>query len=375
MKKQLVSMLLIVALVAALLTGCSGGAASTGVKEETTAAKPVAAANIKIGEITSFVINDGGWCQATHESLLAAMKELGIPEENLLVIENVAEDQTSVVNAYNALASEGVNLIVGASAGYATFLSELAADNPSITIAQQGDQVANLIGYQIRNYEGMFLAGYACALMSDSDTLGFAASMSEASVRAAINGYALGAKYANPNAKVQVVWANSWYDVDIETQSAKTLINQGIKYMGMEASSPAIPQTCEANGAYCIGYNVDMQALAPKAVLFSYIWNFAPIFKDILTNVVNGTVDVTKYYYQGGDCANITAFNEALVPADIQAKVLQAKADIASGTINIFGGELKDNEGNILVSAGETMSDEVINTQEFFVENVIGSWK
>ena len=118
-----------------------------------------------------------------------------------------------------------------------------------------------------------------------------------------------------------------------------------------------------------------MQALAPKAVLFSYTWNFAPIFKDILTNVINGTVDATKYYYQGGDCANITAFNEALVPADIQAKVLQAKADIASGTINIFGGELKDNEGNILVASGETMSDEVINTQEFFVENVIGSWK
>lgn len=37
-------------------------------------------------------------------------------------------------------------------------------------------------------------------------------------VRSAINGFALGAKHANPNAKVQLVWANSWYDVDIETQ-------------------------------------------------------------------------------------------------------------------------------------------------------------
>lgn len=83
----------------------------------------------------------------THESLVAAMKELGIPEENLKVVENgenVAEDQTSVTNAYNALASEGVNVIIGASAGYATFLSELAAQNPEIVVAQQGDKVPNL---------------------------------------------------------------------------------------------------------------------------------------------------------------------------------------------------------------------------------------
>jgi len=370
MKKKWISILLMVALAATLLTGCSG---SSGTQTKDTAKQNLDYSNIKIGEITSLVVNDGGWCQATHESLLAAMKELGIPKDNLIVIENVAEDQVSVSNAYNALASEGVNVIIGASAGYATFLSELAAKNPQIIVAQQGDQVPNLIGYQIRNYEGMFLAGYASALMSESDTLGFAASMSEASVRAAINGYALGARYANPNAKVKLVWANSWYDVDIETQSAKTLINQGIKYMGMEASSPAIPQTCQANGAYCIGYNVDMKALAPKAVLFSYMWNFTPIFKDIIDSVVKGTANSKTYYYEGGDCAKISAFNDALVSKDVQEKVLQAKADIASGKIKVFGGELKDNKGNVLVGAGQTMSDDKVNTQEFLVENVIGS--
>lgn len=369
--KKLISVLLMVAMVATFLAGCSNGSN----KEASGAAKTkLDYSNIKIGEITSLVVNDGGWCQATHESILAAMSELGIPKENLKVMENVAEEQVAVKNAYDALAGEGVNLIIGASAGYATFLSDLAAENPDIVVAQQGDKVPNLIGYQIRNYEGMFLAGYTCALMSQNDTLGFAASMSEASVRAAINGFALGAKYANPNAKVQLVWANSWYDVDIETQSAKTLINQGIKYIGMEASSPAIPQTCEANGAFCIGYNVDMQQLAPKSVLFSYVWNFAPIFKNIITSVVDGTASKEKYYYEGGECAKITAFNDALVPKEVQEKVLQAKADITSGKINIFGGELKDNQGKVLVAKGETMKDEEINTQEFLVDNVIGSW-
>jgi len=367
-KKKLLSVLLAVAIVAVVLAGCSDS------KQTNSAGKSVDYSKMKIGEITSLVVNDGGWCQATHQSILAAMKKLGIPEENLLVIENVEEEQVAVNNAYDALVAEGVDIIFGASAGYAAFLSDLAAQNPDIIVAQQGDKAENLVGYQIRNYEGMFLAGYASALMSDSDTLGFAASMSEASVRAAINGYALGAKYANPNAKVQVVWANSWYDVDLETQSALTLINQGIKYMGMEASSPAIPQTCQANGAYCVGYNVDMKDLAPKAVMTSFMWNFEPIFTKIITSVADGTVSTDDYYYEGGECAALSPFDDDIVPKDVQEKTEQVRKDIADGKINIFGGELKDNKGNILVPAGETMSDEMINTQEFLVENVIGDW-
>ncbi len=380
-KNRLVSVLLAVAISAASLAGC--GSPTTPAPAGTSAAESSAASseqgtgwsNFKIGQITSLVVNDGGWCQATNQSILRAMQSLGIPEENLVTIENVSEEQVAVENAYNALVSEGVNLIIGASAGYAAFLSDLAPQNPDVIIAQQGARAENLIGYQIRNYEGMFLAGYACALMSESKTLGFAASMSEASVRAAINGYALGAKYADPEEKVQVVWANSWYDVDIETQSAQTLINKGINYMGMEASSPAIPQTCESNGAYCIGYNVDMEELAPKAVLFSYVWNFAPIFEKIIASAADGTASADNYYYEGGESAAISDFNSELVPEDVQKKVLQAKEDLASGKIKVYGGELKDNKGNVLVAAGEMMSDEQIVAQEFLVDNVIGDWQ
>ena len=41
---------------------------------------------------------------------------------------------------------------------------------------------------------------------------------------------------------------------------------------------------------------------------------------------------------------------------------------------SVFGGELKDNEGNVLVADGETMADDVILDQEFLVENVVGKW-
>ena len=208
-----------------------------------------------------------------------------------------------------------------------------------------------------------------------SDQLGFCASMDEASVRTAINAYALGAKYANPDAKVQVLWADSWYDLDVESQNAKTLIDNGIKYMGMEASSPAVPQTCEENGAFCIGYNVDMQASAPKAVLTSFVWNWAPIFEDIMKKTADGTIDISANYYEGGECAALAPFNKDLVPQEIQDKVKALREKINNGDVQVYAGELKDDQGNVLVKDGEVMSDDDILAQDFFVDNVIGGKK
>ena len=142
--------------------------------------------------------------------------------------------------------------------------------------------------------------------------------------------------------------------------------------MGMEASSPAVPQKCEEKGAYCIGYNIDMESNAPKAVLTSFCWNWAPIFEDIIKKTADGTIKISDNYYEGGECSKLAPFNAELVPAEIQQKVNDLKAKMESGEVVVYAGELKDDKGNVLVAAGETMSDEKILAQEFFVENVIG---
>ena len=333
--------------------------------------------SLKIGEIESYIVDDGGWCQATHESIVAAMKELGIPEENLIVLESIDDtDQATTQTAAEELINEGCTLIFGASTGYASYLPEIAAAHPEVLFAQWGNKVDNLIGYEVRSYEGMFLAGYASELLSKDTNpeLGFSASFNEFSVRTAINAYALGAQYANPEATVRVASADSWYDIDKETQCAQSLIDAGIKYMGMEASSPAIPETCQKNGAFVVGYHNDMSALAPEAVLVSHMWNFAPIFKNIMINAAEGTASTSDFYYWGGDCSKLSDF-AAFVPEEVVAEVTALQEKIQSGEVQVFAGELKDNAGNVLVADGEVMSDEDIIFQNFFVEGVTTSWK
>ena len=383
MMKKLLSFAMAVIMVLTLAACADSAPAETAAAAPATEAATEAVApagksvqDLKIAEVHYSVVEDGGWAQAMHEGILKACADLGInTETNLLTMENIAEEDTALVEAtVETLVDNGADIIFGCSAGYATIFAEIQPKYPDVIFAQQGNDVYdNIVEMQIRGYEGEFLAGYLCALMNEgSDQLGFEASMDEASVRTALNAYALGAKYANPNAKVQVIWADSWYDLDIEAANAEALINNGIKFMGMEASSPAVPQKCEEKGAYCIGYNIDMEANAPKAVLTSFCWNWAPIFEDIIKKTADGTIKISDNYYEGGECSKLAPFNDDLVPAEIQQKVNDLKAKMESGEVVVYAGELKDDKGNVLVAAGETMSDEQILAQEFFVENVVG---
>ena len=380
MKNRLISAVLAAVLVLSLAACSSAPAATEAPAAETAAAGASKTAkdvkDLRIAEVHYSVVEDGGWAQAMHEGIIAACRDLGInTETNLLTMENIAEEDTALVEAtIETLVENGADIIFGCSAGYATIFAEVQPKYPDVIFAQQGNDVYdNIVEMQIRGYEGEFLAGYLCALMNEgSDLLGFEASMDEASVRTALNAFALGAKYANENAKVQVIWADSWYDLDIEAANAEALINNGIKYMGMEASSPAVPQKCEEKGAYCIGYNIDMEANAPKAVLTSFCWNWAPIFEDIIKKTADGTIKISDNYYEGGECSKLAPFNNDLVPAEIQQKVNDLKAKMEAGEVSVYAGELKDDKGNVLVEAGQTMDDGRILAQEFFVENVIG---
>lgn len=380
MKKKLLSMLLAAVMAVTILAGCGDGAdeKAAGSTDTDSAADTGNAdySDIKIGAIGSYGKDDGGWTQAQYTGIVDALAELGIPEDNFTFVENVAETGTDFTNAAEGLVADGCSIIIGASTGYKSAIEELSVKYPDIQFAQAdgASMNGNLVGYQIRSYEGMFLCGYITALMSDQDDLGYSAGQPEASVIQGINAFALGAKYANPNSTVRVVWANSWYDPTAEAECANSLISLGIKYIGINASSPAIPQTCESAGVFCTGYHVDMKSYAPKAVMVSYMWNWAPIFEDIIENYAKtGTPADTSYYWGAEEnCATISEINSDIVPEDIADQVLEVQKKIQDGELDVLAGEIRDNEGNVVVEAGSTMPDDVNRSMDFLVDNIIG---
>jgi len=385
MKKKVLAIMLSVAMVAALFVGC--GSSDSGDTEEPAAEaegeeEPAAEAggvgDIIVGLIVNTTCNDGGFCEAQYLGVLEAMEQLGMdPDSQLIPIEGVAEEPVATTNAVEELVDEGCNLIMGGSTGYAPILTELALEYPEVQFCQVGVPVENCVTYHIRAYDSMYAIGYMCALMSETDELGYVAGMSEASVRFSINAFALGAKAANEKATVKLVWANSWYDPAAEGEAAKALAADGITYIGSGTTSPGVPEACSAAGVFCTGYDLDKTDYAPDAVLVSCIWNWGPIFANVFQTFADGgLVPYVDSYFDGASvgAAALSAYNADLVPADVQEQTNAIYEKIANGEINVFAGKLLDNQGNVIVEEGEVLSDELILDQNFLVENVIGTF-
>ncbi|MFX6250196.1 BMP family ABC transporter substrate-binding protein, partial [Acinetobacter baumannii] len=82
--------------------------------------------------------------------------------------------------------------------------------------------------YDVRTYEGAYLAGVVAGKMSKSGKLGVVASVPIPEVIRNIDSFTLGARSVNPKATTAVVWVNKWFDPGKEREAATTLIGQGV---------------------------------------------------------------------------------------------------------------------------------------------------
>lgn len=381
MRKKVLSLFMTAILAVSMLVGCgsgSGESANAGSAGSTQgASSDVDYSKLKIGVIINTSKTDGGWNEAQINGLEATISKLGLKDDQYEYIEGVSETGSDTQNAVESLVADGCNFILATSTGHKTDMEALAQKYPNLLFAEADGNTAgdNLIGYAIHGVEGMFLMGYLCAKLSPTDELGYVAGMPEPSVIEAIDGFALGAKYANEKATVRAQFANSWYDPEVEGQCANSLISLGISYIGIGCSSPAAAQACGDAGVFCTGYNLDTSSYAPNAVLSSFMWNWEPIFEDILTSYAkNNYVPAAKDYLWGASegCISIAPFADDLVPEDVQNEVLEVQDKIQSGEINVLAGEIKDNEGNVIVKEGEVMDEESSRKFDYFVDNVIG---
>jgi basic membrane lipoprotein Med (substrate-binding protein (PBP1-ABC) superfamily) len=286
----------------------------------------------------------------------------------------VPDSGSEAATALERLASGGCDIIFSTSSGFYDATSESAKKHPDIKyLFFNGPFGDNLSSYAIRDYEALFVNGYLAAKIAPSGKLGFVAAQPEASVVRAINGFADGAKYANPDATIQVLWVNSWYDPVKEMESAKSLLAAGAEVLGHHSSSPAVEQAVEEAGKYVVGFHVDMRQYAPNANLTSFLWNWEPIFSDAVQSVASGTWTAQNYFWgTEKNCAAIAPINEKIVPPELIAEVNAIKEKVAAKEILVFQGPLSDNHGNEIVAAGSVIEDDKLKDMGFLLSNVVG---
>jgi basic membrane protein A len=219
-----------------------------------------------------------------------------------------------------------------------------------------------------RIYEARYLSGIVAGLKTETNHIGYVGAFPIPEVVRGINAFTLGARSVNPDVEVEVVWTSTWYDPAIEKEAAIALLDNGADIIAQHQDTGGPQQAAEERGLYSIGYHTDMSAIAPNAVLTSVVWNWNDYYVDQVKSVIDGEFE-SESHWGGMETGMVGLTDVADFAADGTQEALDAA--IAEG-MHVFTGEIKDQEGNVKVADGETLTDDELLNMLWFVEGVIG---
>jgi basic membrane protein A len=190
-----------------------------------------------------------------------------------------------------------------------------------------------------------------------------------------INSFTLGAKSVNPDATVQVIFTGEWSLPVREAEAANALIDAGCDVITCHVDSPKVViETAEGRGAKTCGHNASQAPLAPNGFITGSEYKWITIYSQFAEMLANG--ETLPNFVRGGydkDYVQNTAYGAGASEAAIAAADA-AKADMAA-LKPVFVGPLKDNEGNVVIAAGEEHPpyDVWLEQTGYLVEGVVGS--
>ncbi|GMK48262.1 MULTISPECIES: BMP family ABC transporter substrate-binding protein [Paenibacillus] len=313
---------------------------------------------------------DGGWT-FEHDNGRKYMEEkLGIKADT---VENVPEsaDAERVITEL----AQNHDIIFTTSFGYMDPTLNVAKKFPNVKFMHTaGYKTAdNMSTYFGKNYEASYLTGIAAGKMTKSNVIGYVGAFPIPEVIYNINAFALGIQSVNPDAKVDVVWSNTWYDPTAERQAAISLLDKGADVLLAYQDSPATLQAAAERGALAGGNDSDMTRYAPDAYLTNPTWNWGPYYTKVVQSVIDGTWKSEQF---SGDMVDGMVGLAPLgpsIPDDVKKLVEDAKAKIISGELDVFSGPITDASGAAKQEAGQTMSLEQILEMNWFVKGVEGT--
>lgn len=364
MTRKYVTLAMIVMLSLALIvTGCGGGEK-----------KPAAPAQEKMKVAFVYVgpVGDAGWTYSHDMGRKYLMEKM--PDVQTTIIESVPEGADSE-RVITQLAEQGHKVIFTTSFGYMDPTINVAKKYPNVVFLHcSGYKTAQNVGnYFGRIYQARYLTGIAAGKASKSNVIGYVAAHPIPEVIRGINAFTLGVLSVNPNAKVKVVWTNTWYDPAKEKQAALSLLDGGADVIAQHQDTPGPQQAAEERGKFSVGYNTDMSKLAPKAVLTSAVWNWGPYYVNTVEAVKKGTWKSEAYWGPMKDGIVALAPFGPMVADDTKKQIEDVKGKIINGQWDVFTGPIKDQSGQVKVAEGQKMSDADMLKFDWFVQGVEGT--
>jgi basic membrane protein A len=312
---------------------------------------------IKAAFVYTGPINDHGWSNAHDDGRKALEQALGSSVETAFT-ENVPET-SDAQRVFEDYARKGFDIIYGTSFGFMDYMLEAAKSFPNVKFDHcSGFKTApNLATYYAAEEEPRYVSGMIAGKMTKTNTLGFVGSFPIPEVVRFLNAFAAGVQATNPDAKIHMVWINTWFDPPKEKAGAESVLDLNADVLTGTTDSPSLAQAAAARGKYAVGVDYDQSSYAPTAILQSDRFIWGPHYINSVKAVMAGTWKPVQYYYHVKDGMVEATQPSNLVPPDIAKSAMDVHAQIKAGTFNIWKGPLTDNHGNVKAPAGKTLGD------------------
>ncbi len=360
------------------------GLAACGKKEEakpevaaapaSAAAAPAAAAEpLKVGFIYVGPVGDAGWTFA-HDAARKLVEAKFGDKVKTTFVENVPESAADAERVIRDLANQGNKVIFGTTFGYMEAMLKVAKDFPDVKFEHAtGYKTAdNLAQYDVRTYEGAYLAGVAAGKLSKSGKLGIVASVPIPEVLRNINSFELGARSVNPKATTKVVWVNKWFDPGKEREAATTLVGQGVDVLMQNTDSAAVVQTAEEKNVLAFGWDSDMTKFGPKAHVAASTIDWSGYYIQRIGDVMDGKwKSGSTWWGLKENMIDLKYFN-ATLSDDVKKLIAEKRQGVIDGTAPIWKGPLKDNTGKEVLGKDVVADDKFLHEIKFYVEGVEG---
>jgi len=377
MNKKLYSILAVLLIAVFTLTACAPAETAAPTEApvvEATAAPVVEEPCLVIGATYGGPVNDAGYNQAMHESVMA-IKE-NIPCVEIVEAENVY-DEAGATATIEQMIQQGAKMIIATAFSHQQPAFDLATKYPDVIFEHAGGWMmgANFANFYGKPPDVWYAEGVAAGMMTKTNKLGFVAAFPLGWTLTFANAFHLGAKSVNPDVVTEIKFTYAWGDSAKEAEVTNALINNGADVITMHVDSPAtVISTAESRGVYSIGFqSLAAQQFAPKYWIVGSGFTLGGKLTWLTSTVLDKTwtpIFLRCSLTEG--CMALSDFGPE-VPEEVKVEMAQTIAGQDAGSIVTFAGPIKDQNGNIVVAEGEVLTDDQMSNVNWLVEGMIGS--
>ena len=267
--------------------------------------------------------------------------------------------------------AEGADIVFTTSPKLVGASLRSAVKHPQVRILNCSMEMpyASIRTYYTRVYEAKFITGAIAGAMTAGDRIGYVADYPSFGVPANINAFALGARMANPRAKIQLEWTC----LPDQEEPLVKFSRSGITVVsGRDAPMPGRPQ--HEFGTFLVRPGGILQDLATP------FWHWGQFYENVVRSVLDGGWERDKSgtdgravnYWWGMNSGVMDVLLSRELPPDVQHLAQILRTGISSGVLDPFACRITAQDGTVKNSGRTGLELEQIVHMDWLCDAVEG---